>query len=58
MNTKKTDYAKEAYCLKKTFIPFIFEFCVIYMYRYNKVGHKPTHRPPLPPGNFPGTHFC
>jgi hypothetical protein len=19
---------------------------------------KPTHRPPLPPGNIPGTHFC
>jgi len=18
----------------------------------------PTHRPPLPPGNIPGTHFC
>jgi hypothetical protein len=19
---------------------------------------SPTHRPPLPPGNIPGTHFC
>jgi len=19
---------------------------------------SPTHRPPLPPGKFPGTHFC
>jgi len=19
---------------------------------------SPTHRPPLPPGNAPGTHFC
>jgi len=19
---------------------------------------NPTHRPPLPPGNIPGTHFC
>jgi len=19
---------------------------------------SPTHRPPLPPGNVPGTHFC
>jgi len=19
---------------------------------------RPTHRPPLPPGNIPGTHFC
>jgi hypothetical protein len=19
---------------------------------------SPMHRPPLPPGNFPGTHFC
>ena len=19
---------------------------------------RPTHRPPLPPGNAPGTHFC
>ena len=19
---------------------------------------SPTHRPPLPPGNTPGTHFC
>jgi len=19
---------------------------------------RPTHRPPLPPGNTPGTHFC
>ena len=24
---------------------------------YGKVV-RPTHRPPLPPGNVPGTHFC
>jgi len=28
--------------------------------RYMKVVKvvSPTHRPPLPPGNIPGTHFC
>jgi hypothetical protein len=31
---------------------------------FKKIGTKsgkfvsPTHRPPLPPGNIPGTHFC
>ena len=26
-------------------------------HEYGKVV-SPTHRPPLPPGNIPGTHFC
>jgi len=35
-----------------------FEAPSLYGNRHMKVDVRPTHRPHLPPGNIPGTHFC